>query len=206
MKTAILSAALMLASTVAMAQKSNFQLKVDLKNFNSDSVLVYKGRNVKMDTVLVKNGKFTYSANLDKAAGYVFLSPETYRGAGQFMFNLPCVPGEKAEVKGDAKTRFDISGSKFYQQYHEVDVLLENANKELRDYEASLNQRIKNGETQQTIMAEYEQKAPALQKAKDDKIFDFVKQHPDNEAWLLSSSSLMMSARWRNCWACSLKM
>ena len=53
MKTAILSAALMLASTVAMAQKSNFQLKVDLKNFNSDSVLVYKGRNVKMDTVLV---------------------------------------------------------------------------------------------------------------------------------------------------------
>lgn len=182
MKTAILSAALMLASTVAMAQKSNFQLKVDLKNFNSDSVLVYKGRNVKIDTVLVKNGKFTYSANLDKAAGYVFLSPETYRGAGQFMFNLPCVPGEKAEVKGDAKTRFDISGSKFYQQYHEVDVLLENANKELRDYEASLNQRIKNGETQQTIMAEYEQKAPALQKAKDDKIFDFVKQHPDYEA------------------------
>ena len=146
MKTAILSAALMLASTVAMAQKSNFQLKVDLKNFNSDSVLVYKGRNVKMDTVLVKNGKFTYSANLDKAAGYVFLSPEAYRGAGQFMFNLPCVPGEKAEVKGHAKTRFDISGSKFYQQYHEVDVLLENANKELRDYEASLNQRIKNGE------------------------------------------------------------
>lgn len=182
MKTAILSAALMLASTVAMAQKSNFQLKVDLKNFNSDSVLVYKGRNVKMDTVLVKNGKFTYSANLDKAAGYVFLSPETYRGAGQFMFNLPCVPGEKAEVKGDAKTRFDISGSKFYQQYHEVDVLLENANKELRDYEASLNQRIKNGETQQTIMAEYEQKAPALQKAKDDKIFNFVKQHPDYES------------------------
>ncbi len=31
-------------------------------------------------------------------------------------------------------------------------------------------------------MAEYEQKAPALQKAKDDKIFDFVKQHPDYEA------------------------
>ena len=91
MKTAILSAALMLASTVAMAQTSNFKLKVDLKNFTSDSVLVYKGRNVKMDTVLVKNGKFTYSANLDKAAGYVFLSPEAYRGSGLFVFNLPCL-------------------------------------------------------------------------------------------------------------------
>ena len=46
MKTAILSAALMLASTVAMAQKSNFQLKVDLKNFNS--CLVFLARRLKL--------------------------------------------------------------------------------------------------------------------------------------------------------------
>ena len=182
MKTAILSAALMLASTAAMAQKSNFQLKVDLKNFNSDSVLVYKGRNVKMDTVLVKNGKFTYSANLDKAAGYVFLSPEAYRGAGQFMFNLPCVPGEKAEVKGDAKTRFDISGSKFYQQYHEVDVLLENANKELRDYEASLNRESRMVRPSRPSWQSMSRRLLPCKKAKDDKIFNFVKQHPDYES------------------------
>ena len=48
MKTAILSAALMLASTVAMAQKSNFQLKVDLKNFNSDSVRQVLNRSAKI--------------------------------------------------------------------------------------------------------------------------------------------------------------
>ncbi len=75
-----------------MAQKSNFQLKVDLKNFNTDSVLVFKGRNVKMDTVLVKNGKFTYSDNLDKAARKIRAFPhlKTYRGlAGQFSVQLP---------------------------------------------------------------------------------------------------------------------
>lgn len=54
MKKMILSAALVLASTAAMAQKSNFQVKVDLKNFATDSVIVFKGRDVKMDTILVK--------------------------------------------------------------------------------------------------------------------------------------------------------
>lgn len=54
MKKMILSAALVLASTAAMAQKSNFQVKVDLKNFATDSVIVFKGRDVKMDTILVR--------------------------------------------------------------------------------------------------------------------------------------------------------
>lgn len=54
MKKMILSAALVLVSTAAMAQKSNFQVKVDLKNFAADSVIVFKGHDVKMDTILVK--------------------------------------------------------------------------------------------------------------------------------------------------------
>ena len=63
MKKMIFTTALVLASTAAMAQKSNFQVKVDLKNFSTDSVIVYKGSKEKMDTILVKNGKFTYSTN-----------------------------------------------------------------------------------------------------------------------------------------------
>ena len=54
MKKMIFTAALVLASTAAMAQKSNFQVKGELKNFSSDTILVYKGRGVKMDTILVK--------------------------------------------------------------------------------------------------------------------------------------------------------
>ena len=96
MKKMILSAALVLASTAAMAQKSNFQVKVDLKNFATDSVIVFKGRDVKMDTILVKNGKFTYSDNLAKVSNRAFLTPKAYRGLERKMFNFPCVPGEKA--------------------------------------------------------------------------------------------------------------
>ena len=80
MKKMILSAALVLASTAAMAQKSNFQVKVDLKNFATDSVIVFKGRDVKMDKKKKKNGKFTYSDNLTKVSNRAFLTPKTYRG------------------------------------------------------------------------------------------------------------------------------
>ena len=177
----IFTAALVLASTAAMAQKSNFQVKVDLKNFSTDSVIVYKGRSEKMDTILVKNGKFTYSANLEKASNRAFLTPKTYRGLEQKMFNFPCVPGEKAEIKGDFTTRFDVVGSKFYQQYHEVDLMMESAEKDLKEFTESLNTRMKNGENRETIMAEYEKKMPALEKARNEKIFAFVKQNPNNE-------------------------
>ena len=182
MKKMILSAALVLASTAAMAQKSNFQVKVDLKNFATDSVIVFKGRDVKMDTILVKNGKFTYSDNLAKVSNRAFLTPKAYRGLERKMFNFPCVPGEKAEIKGDFATRFDVTGSKFYQQYHEVDLMMESAEKDLKEYSESLNARTKNGEDRETIMNEYEKKMPALLKARTEKILAFFKQNPDNEA------------------------
>ena len=65
MKKMILSAALVMASAAAMAQKANFQLKAEMENFATDTVLVYKGRDVKMDTLMSKAGKFTYSATLE---------------------------------------------------------------------------------------------------------------------------------------------
>lgn len=182
MKNLILTAALTIASSAAMAQKANFQVSANLKNFAADTVLVYSGRNVKMDTLLVKNGKFAYSTFLDKVSNRAFLTPKAYRGEERKMFNLPCVPGEKAELTGDFTVDINIAGSKFYQQYHEVDAMLESASKEMNDLEKSLSERMKNGEKQETLMAEYEAKMPALEKAKNEKIYAFVKQHPDYEA------------------------
>lgn len=53
MKKMILSTALVLASTAAMAQSGTFQLKANLKNMG-DTIIVYKGRGEKRDTILVK--------------------------------------------------------------------------------------------------------------------------------------------------------
>ena len=184
-KSLVLSAALMLLSLSAMAQKApkaNFQLKADVQNFAKDTVLVYKGRGVKMDTLLVKNGKFTYSTNLEKPEMYYFMTPEAYRSNVRRVIRLVCVPNEKAQVSGDALNSYEATGSKYYQQFHEMDAYVDEVSKELRDYEKSISEKIQNGGDREALLKEYNEKAPAMEKAEHEKIFDFVAKHPDYEA------------------------
>lgn len=114
MKKMILSAALVLASTAAMAQSGTFQLKANLKNMG-DTIIVYKGRGEKRDTILVKKDKFTYSATLTQPKEMMFAQPAIFRGGRAEAFELVCVPGETAELVGDLKAKFDIKGSNFYK-------------------------------------------------------------------------------------------
>ncbi len=181
-KTMILSAAMMLSSVAAMAQSGTFQLKADLKNFSKDTVVVWKGRSAKQDTVLLKKGKLVYSATLDKPSSFYFMTPSSYKGKERSMFNFICVPGEKAELKGDLKTRYDITGSKFYKEYGEVDLMSEAAGKELNDFTSSISEKMRNGGDEKALMAEYEEKSPAMRKAKNEKVLDFMKQHPNYDA------------------------
>lgn len=184
-KNLILSAAMLLLSVSAMAQKApkaNFQLKADVQNFAKDTVLVYKGRGVKMDTLLVKNGKWNYSTYLEKPVMYYFMTPEAYRSNVRRMIRLVCVPNEKAQVSGDRLSSYTATGSKYYQQFHEIDVYVDEVSKELNDYEKSISDKIQNGGDREALLKEYNEKAPAMEKAKNDKIFDFVAKHPDYEA------------------------
>ena len=180
-KNLILSAALLLSASAAMAQSGTFQVKANLKNFG-DSVIVYKGRGVKMDTILVKKDKFTYTTTLDKPMELMLATPGAFRGIDRTMCRVIAVPGEKAELVGDVKSRFDIIGSKFYQQYHQVDLLTENADKKMQAFSDSLSNLMKNGGNQEAIMKEYEAKMPAMQKERNEKIFAYIAQHANEDA------------------------
>ena len=181
MKKMLFTAALMITSTAAMAQSGAFQLKANLKNLG-DTVIVYKGRGEKRDTILVKKDKFTYTTQLNEPKQLLFAQPALFRRQVAQSIELVCVPGENAELVGDAKERFDIKGSNFYKQYAEVDAMLEAAGKEQSDYEKSLSDKLKNGGDREALMKEYDEKAPAMQKAKEEKMLAFIGQHPNNEA------------------------
>ena len=180
-KNLILAAALMLSSSGAMAQSGTFQLKANLKNFG-DTVLVWKGRGAKMDTVLVKKDKFTYTTTMDKPANYYFASPAAMRGKSRTMCQLVCVPGEKAELKGDIKSRFDITGSQFYQQYHQLDMMKEATQKKATALSDSLNNLMKNGAKQEDVYKIYSEKMPAILKEQNEKFFAYIAQHANEEA------------------------
>lgn len=181
-KNLILTAALMLSATAAMAQSGTFELKANLKNFG-DTVIVWKGRREKMDTILVKKDKFTYTATLEKPKELNFLAPGALRGQrGAGMCRIIAVPGEKAELKGDVKSHYDITGSKFYQQYHQVDLMKEASQKKMTALSDSLNNLMKNGAKQEDVYKIYSEKMPALVKEQNEKFFAYIAQHANEEA------------------------
>ena len=180
-KNLILTAALLLSASGAMAQSGTFQVKANLKNFG-DTVLVFKSRKEKMDTVLVKKDKFTYSTTLDAPKELTFLSPGVMRGTDRRMCRIIAVPGEKAELKGDIKSRFDITGSQFYQQYHQLDMMKEATEKKATALSDSLNNLMKNGAKQEDVYKIYSEKMPAILKEQNEKFFAYIAQHANEEA------------------------
>ncbi len=180
-KNLLLSAALMLSASAAMAQSGTFQVKANLKNMG-DTVIAYKGRNAKNDTVLVKKDKFTYSTTLEKPMDLMFITPGTFRNTEYKIARVIAVPGEKAELVGDVEKRYDVTGSKFYTQYHQVDLLIEAADKPFSDLRASIEERQKNGGDKQALGKEYKEKAEELSKERTEKLMNYISQHANEDA------------------------
>lgn len=179
-KSLILSAALMLSASAAMAQSGTFQVKANLKNV-TDTLIAMKSMDDK-DTILVKQGKFTYTTTLKAPMEMMFASPGAFRGTDRTMFRVIAVPGEKAELNGDLKSRFDVTGKGFYQQFHQVDLLTEKLDKKLNAYGDSLSRLLENGGDKEAIMREYNTNMPKMEEARNHAIFNYISQHSNEEA------------------------
>lgn len=149
----------------------------------TDSLIVLKADNnsfTRLDTVLVKDGKFHFTVSLDQPTDLYIYSPGTLRHTEHIGFTAIAVPGEKATITGDQKAYY-FSGSKFYEQYGAVDRVAEEAMKPLRLLEDSLTERMKKGEPQAQIMKEYDAKEPALLAKGNQQILDFIGKHNTSE-------------------------
>lgn len=176
-----LSAAMLMLSMGAMAQNGTFSLKANIKNLG-DTIIVYKGRGEKRDTILVKKGKFAYTLNLDAPKELMFAKPDVFRNQPAYALQLVCVPGEKAEVVGDANGKVEMNGSLFYKQYGEVDAMQDDARKDLDELGKTISAKMEAGGNREALLKEYDEKMPALRKAQEEKMLAFISQHPDYEA------------------------
>lgn len=179
----LVAAAMTLLSCNANAADGNVSFSGQLKGLK-DTLIVFtpqaNGRTHR-DTVLTKDGKFSFSVNVDRPCDIYAYTPGTIRRQEQIGFRAIAVPGEKAELSGDLATSYYFSGSKFYQEYNEMDRANDAANKSIRDLQQSLENRLKAGESQEVIMKEYNEKMPALQKQATQAMLDFISKHPSSE-------------------------
>ena len=177
-----LVAAAMAVLSSSAANDGNVTFSGQLKGLK-DTLIVFSpaGQGVHRDTVLTKDGKFNFTVNVSKPVNIYAYTPGTVRHEEQIGFKAIAVPGEKAEINGDLAAAFYFSGSKFYQEYNDADRANEAANKALTDFSNSLEDRLTKGESRETIMKEYNEKAPALQEQATKDMIDFIAKHPNSE-------------------------
>ena len=178
--TSILLAAVALSGCAA--DSNTLHIKTDLKNVG-DTLIAVTRENSDRQTFTGKAGKFDFTLSLDHVTTYYLVEPGAFRGdplAAQL--SLPAIPGESVELVGDVRDRYDITGSKFYQEYHEADITVENAMKPISELSKQCNQMIESGVAQDSVMRYYQANIDPLQQKATQAILDFIKAHPDYEA------------------------
>jgi thiol-disulfide isomerase/thioredoxin len=185
MKKFFLSMVMFAVALVGYANDGNLHVKGNLKNVGDTLLVLTRATMRTPQTVLVKDGQFEFDFPLNEITDIIVVSPDLMRNQrtpNSVQMQLLGIPGETMELTGDVKDRYDITGSKFYKEYHEVDMMLENAQKESTEFQKKLNERLKNGEPQDKLMKEYQEGMPAIQEKVNKAMLDFIKAHPDYEA------------------------
>ncbi len=183
MKKIILGLVLAAAATIGcMADNNKLHVKMDIKGMG-DSVVVVSMKNTQERlTFTGKQGVFEFDVELDGAQTLYLAEPQALRRQGGQQFQIPGVPGESVVLTAESADRYDISGSKFYAEYHEADLAMENASKDLKEFTAKCQKMMEDGVPQDSVMKIYQKEAGPLRAKALDGITDFIKAHPDYEA------------------------
>lgn len=184
MKRLVLSALLAVVAMCGWAAKNDGKLKVkiDVKDFG-DTLVVYRSGHGEQ-TFIGKDGKFKFELKVDTPCTAILVQPRFFRGdMTATFFNVPLVGGEEMRLWATDKTRYDVDGTGFYSDYHQVDLFRENAVKELQINADKLSKLVADDnvsdeegskfykEVYQPSVARYQQS-----------VMDYIKAHPKQEA------------------------
>ena len=136
MKKIMLSFMLMAAALTVQAADGKLKVKMDCKPVGDSIVamVILTDDHDKGTTFTGKQGKFEFEVDMPYPAHLYLLEPSALNGnRSAAVYHIPGVPGEEVEVTATERSRYDVNGSKFYAQFHEADITIENAQKEGKD-------------------------------------------------------------------------
>jgi thiol-disulfide isomerase/thioredoxin len=185
MRKILLSMAMLAIALTGCANDGQLHVKGNMKNVGDTLLALTPKTQNTPQTVVVKDGKFEFDFPLTEVTDVYLVSPGVMRGERSeknVQWQLIGVPGESMELVGDLKDRFDIGGSKFYQEYHEFDLILEGAQKEANEFQEKCMKMINDGVSQDSVMKIYNAGMPPLREKIKQAQIGFIKAHPDYEA------------------------
>ena len=185
MKRLILSALLAVVAICGCAAKNDGKLKVkiDVKDFG-DSLVVYRSGHEDL-TFVGKDGKFKFELVVDTPCTALLLQPRLLRGdmTDPHFFNVPLVGGEEMRLWATDKTRYDVDGTGFYADYHQVDLFGENAVKESQDNAAKYRELVADDNVSKEDRSKFYKEVyqPSFARYQQS-LTDYIKAHPKQEA------------------------
>lgn len=162
------------------ADNGKLHVKMDCKGLG-DSVVV-----IVADTQLNftgNQGVFDFTVDLPKVTMLTIAEPSLLRGGqtGRY-YQIPAVPGEEVVITQTDESRYDINGSKFYAQYHAADLMMEEAQKPMREFQQKCQDMLQQGVSQDSVMNFYQDGQKKIVEAYTRTITDYIKAHANEEA------------------------
>lgn len=188
MKRIILS--MMLAAIAICVWAANdgktLKVKLDLLDFGDTVVVLRPGKDEL--TFTGKNGKFEFQLQVDTVSPGMLIQPKLLRGDMEDakIFSLPFVGGEEVRVWNTDMTRYDVDGTGFYADYHQVDLFNENASKEPRENVAKFREMKANSSISQEELSKFQKEVyePSYDRYQQ-ALTDYVKAHSKQEATIM---------------------
>ena len=178
MKRTILS---MMMAAVAMCvwaanDGKTLKVKLDLVGFGEPE-LTFTG----------KDGKFEFELQVDEVCTGLFAQPRLLRGDMEdpHFYSIPLVGGESVRVWDIDNTRYDVDGTGFYADYHQVDLFNENAGKEkLANEKKYVEMRADNSISKEELSKFYKEVyIPSFDRYQE-ALIGYIKAHPKQDATL----------------------
>ncbi len=171
--------ALFVAGTACFAQHSITLKLSDLKSDTAVVMLIDKSMSAieKLDTLIAKNGTFTYDFKGDKAR---LAQVRVYgdNGPGGFTFFL--VPGEQGTITGTTK-HAEWSGTKFYTDLANLEKITDPLETEMQNIDKDFQTKVQAGANvdslRQALIAVYEAKSEEIANVR----MEYIKANPGKE-------------------------
>lgn len=125
MKKVLLGLAVVILALTGCSKSNKLHVKMEIKKEIGDTIVVFSTADRDNQQKFVgKDGVFEFDVELKEPTMLMLVEPQLFMGQQGAMYQIPGVPGEEVLLTDVDGIRYDVTGSKFYSQFHEADLSL----------------------------------------------------------------------------------